>query len=271
MIVISVSSLKYIDPTAFDGLPRLRTLDIRSHSLQKTPDLSSVGRTLKRFHLSNFGGAYENINLKSVVSMRGFVMEEAGLIHIPEDIRCVAGSLRILDLRKNMISTLKIMNDITFPSLREIWLQFNNIFHLSPKHLRLPTLQSFSIKNNKITELPDLSACIWGMKSEDVTYATFYSANNPFHCNGSMMWLGKSVCRSGREIYFRRLMLAIASENLYCHSPSEVQGRTVLPVDELNVNEIEGCGEYHNILKLYMPSLSKTNYSNEDIPWAVSL
>ena len=47
-------------------------------------------------------------------------------------------------------------------------------------------------------------------------------------------------------------MLAIALENLYCHSPREVQGRTV-PVDELNVDEMEDCGEYHNTLKLYMP------------------
>ena len=179
-IIISISSLKYIDPRTFDGLTRLRKLEIRSHSLQNTPDLSSVGRTLQIFRLSNFGGAYENINLKSMVSLRGFVMEESGLIRVPEDIRYVAASLCVLDLRNNKISTLGNMHDIPFPSLREVWLQFNNICHLRPKLLRLPILQSFSIANNKITELPNLSSCVWGMETEHAKFALFVPANNPF-------------------------------------------------------------------------------------------
>ena len=252
-IIISISSLKYIDPRTFDGSNRLRKLEISSHSLQNTPDLTSVGRTLQIFRLSNFGGAYENINLKSMVSLRGFAMEESGLIHVPEDIRYVAASLRVLDLRNNKISTLDNMHDIPFPSLREVWLQFNNICHLRPKLLRLPILQSFSIANNKITELPNLSSCVWGMETEHATFALFFPANNPFYCNGSMMWLGKAVCRIGNEVYFRRLMLTIALENLFCHSPTEVQGRPVVPVDELNIDEMERCGEFYHSLCLGMP------------------
>ena len=76
-IVISISSLEYIDPKAFDGLTWLKKLHIHSHSLQKPPDLSSAGRTLDTFRLSNFGGAYENINLKSMVNMEALFMEKA--------------------------------------------------------------------------------------------------------------------------------------------------------------------------------------------------
>ena len=145
------------------------------------------------------------------------------------------------------ISSLNNMYNITFPRLRELWLQVNDIFHFDPELIQLPTLQTFSLRNNTITELPDLSGCVWGVESESVTYAEFYAANNPFHCNGSMKWLGNSLCRQGRYTFFKRFMLAILSEDLFCHSPREVQGRTVVQIDELDVGEIENCGEFRNM------------------------
>ena len=239
--------MKSIDPRTFDGLTRLEKLCIRSPSLQKTPDLSSVGITLRIFRLSNFGGVYKNFTLKPLVSLDEFSMVETGLVHIPEDIRYIAASLCVLILRNNRISTLDNMYDILFPKLREVWLEFNNISHLNPKLLRLPVLQAFSIRNNQITQIPDLSDSVWGIENEGLSYARFYPANNPLHCNGSMLWLGKSICRMSGEIYFRRLMLAINLDNLFCQSPTEVQGRAVVPVDELNVDEIAFCRECHNI------------------------
>ena len=155
------------------------------------------------FHLSDFGGPYENINLKSMVCLQGLFMEKANLIHIPGDLRYVAASIHILNFRNNWISTLYNMYNISFPVLKEVRLEFNNIFHFEHNLLRFPTLQIFSIRHNKIRELPDMSTCVWGMESEDMMYATFHPANNPFHCNGSMMWLGKSICRHGEAIYFR--------------------------------------------------------------------
>ena len=251
-ISVSISSLKYIDHGAFDGLIRLRKLDIRLHSLLKAPNLSAVGRTLRIFRLNNFEGAYENVKLKPMVALTQFGMAKAGLVDIPEDIRYVAVSLQRLILTNNGILKLDNMYDIPFPTLTVVWLQFNNISHLSHKLLLLPVLQSFMIKNNKITELPDMSSCVWGMESEGVTYSTFHPANNPFHCNGSMMWLGASLCRSGRDIYFKRLMLGIRLKDLFCHSPQEVQGRGVVPADELDIDKMERCGEFHNILSRYM-------------------
>ena len=73
-------------------------------------------------------------------------------------------------------------------------------------------------------------------------------ASNPWHCNGSMEWMKTSIChrrRSEGEIYYKPLMLAIALDHLFCYSPAELQGVAVVPVDDLDVNGIETCGDLH--------------------------
>ena len=238
---IFTSSLQRLHPRAFEGLPRLGALHIHSHSLQKAPELNPVGHTLTFFTLNNFEGTYEDIHLAPFVVLTSLTMENSGLTAVPKVVRCVAPTLRELDLSRNKLSTLDNMYDIPFPHLRSVDMDFNNISYLKPVLLRFPELEMFSIKHNKLTDLPDLSFCIWGMTSHAATY--FILDKNPWHCNGSMTRLRKWLCGSWGEIYYRRLMLMIVLDNAYCQSPTELRGEAVVNIEKLNSHNINKCGK----------------------------
>ena len=89
-----------------------------------------------------------------------------------------------------------------------------------------------------------MSSCGWGVGLiKRGKYSLLYLASNPWHCDGSMEWMKTSTCRSGGEVYYKRLVLAIPLDYLFCYSPTEVQGMAVVPVDDLDVNGMENCGE----------------------------
>ena len=245
-INIIVNSLKHIDPLAFEGLPKLRRVHISSHSLHQAPDLSAIGGTLESFSLKYCRGTCGNINLKPFVHLKSLIMEKSSLRVVPSDLRYVASSLELLVLPNNQISTLSNMYDIPFPKLRMILLNFNNISHLSHAFLQLPVLQIFAIKHNKLTHLADMSSCFWGGgHDKSVVFVELDVASNPWHCNGSMEWIKTSIChrQREREIYYKRLVLAIALDHLFCYSPTEFRGLALVHVDDLDVNGIETCGE----------------------------
>ena len=216
-------------------------MHIHSHSLQKAPELNTVGHTLSCFTLSNFEGAYEDIHLAPFVVLKLLIMENAGLTVVPKDIRSVAPTLRELDLSRNKLSTLDNMYNIPFTHLRSVDLNVNDISSLNPALLRFPDLEKFSIKHNKLTGLPALNFCNWGMTSQVVTY--FILGKNPWHCNGSMTLLRKWLCDSWGELHYRRLMLVIVLDNVYCHSPTEVRGEAVVNIEKLNSHNINTCGK----------------------------
>ena len=237
-----MSSLGLIHPRAFEGLPRLARVHILSHSLQRAPELNTVGKRLEFFTLSNFEGEYDDIHLEPLKALTSLVMEKAGLTVVPKDIRHVSTTLKALRLTENKITTLNNMYDMEFIRLRGLFLDNNNISYLNPVPLQLPNLETFSIKHNKLTMLPELRHCAWGMANQAITF--FVLDDNPWHCNGSMMRLQESLCDSWGEIRYRRMMLTIVLENTYCYSPTEVQGRMVLDVEKIGSDEIDKCGEW---------------------------
>ena len=93
-------------------------------------------------------------------------MENAGLTMVPKDVTSVAPTLKELDLSINKLSTLDNMYDVPFTHLRAVDLDVNNISYLNPALQQFPLLEGFLIKHNKLTNLPDLSFCIWGMTSQ---------------------------------------------------------------------------------------------------------
>ena len=245
-INIIVNSLKHIDPLAFAGLPKLRRVHISSHSLHQVPDLSAIGGTLESFSLNYCRGTCGNINLKPLVHLKALVMEKSSLRVVPRDLRHVASSLKLLVLSNNQISSLSNMYDIAFPKLGMILLNLNNISYLNHAFLLLPVLHIFAMKHNKLTHLADMSSCFWGWgHSKSAAFAALDVASNPWHCNGSMEWMKTSIChrQRGGEIYYKRLVLAIALDHLFCYSPAELRGLALVPVDDLDVNGIEACGE----------------------------
>ena len=209
--------------------------------MQKAPELNTVGHTLIFFTLNNFEGAYEDIHLAPFVVLTSLIMENAGLTMVPKDVTSVAPTLKELDLSINKLSTLDNMYDVPFTHLRAVDLDVNNISYLNPALQQFPLLEGFLIKHNKLTNLPDLSFCIWGMTSQVVTY--FVLENNPWHCNGSMTQLRKWLCDSWKEIHYRRLMLVIVLDNAYCHSPTEVRGEAVVNIEKLDSHNMDECGK----------------------------
>ena len=155
-------------------------------------------------------------------------MENAGLTVIPKQISYVATSLIQLSLANNMISTLSNMYGIPFPNLKSVYLSFNNISHLNHALLRLPALQTFRIKYNKLTHLADMSFCVWGMAIEGATSSLFQADNNTWHCDGSMEWLQKSMCQTWGQLSYRHMKLEIPLGGLFCHSPTELQRESYL-------------------------------------------
>ena len=250
-IIIRLNSLKHIDPLAFEGLPKLRHIYILLHSLHQAPDLNAIGGTLESFRLSNCRCACENINLNSLINLKSLVVDKSNLRVVPRDVKLIALSLESLVLSKNMISNLSNMYNIPFPKLRIVILNFNNISHLNHGFLQFPVLQIFAIKHNKLSHLADMSSCVWGVgHDESVSFVALDVASNPWHCNGSMEWIKTSIChrRIGGILYYKRLILAIALDHLFCYSPAELQGVAVVPVDDLDVNGMETCGEFYNDL-----------------------
>ena len=173
-------------------------------------------------------------------------MENAGLTVIPKQTSYVATSLVQLFLANNAISTLNNMYGIPFPNLKSVYLSFNNISCLNHGLLRLPALQTFRIIYNKLTHLADMRFCVWGMAIEGATSSLFQADNNTWHCDGSMEWLQKSMCQTWGEISYKRMKLEIPLGGLFCHSPTELQGEPVVPVDKLDYEEMELCGEFYN-------------------------
>ena len=99
-----------------------------------------------------------------------------------------------------------------------------------------------------------MSSCVWGVgHNKSGSFALLDIASNPWYCNGSMEWMQTSIChrRSGGEIYYKRLVLAIALDHLFCYSPAELQGLEAVPIDDLDVNGIKTCGDLHtNIITM---------------------
>ena len=246
--MIKISSLKYIDPGAFEGLPRLQEIRITAHSLENTPDISSsVGHSLIYFQLCCFSGAYDDIQIKPLVVLETLVLRKVGLTMVPEDIKHVAASLRILDLSRNNISSLTTMYNILFLKLASVSLASNDISYLSPELLQLPSLTRLSLSSNKLTHLANMNASIWGLENQGKPYVLFYVNHNPWHCNGSMMWLRDSICfrASWDLLFYRSMKVEIRLKHLFCHSPPNARGRALVTVDAGDLCEIETCGEYY--------------------------
>ena len=244
MINIKINSLKHIDPLAFEGLSKLRRVRILLHCLHQAPDLSAIGGTLESFSLSYCRSTCGNINLKPLVHSKSLIMEQSSLRVIPMDDGHVALSLKLLVLSNNQISNLSNMYDIPFPKLGIVILNFNNISHLSHAFLQLPVLQIIAIKHNKLTHLADMSSCVWGMGHiKRWLFAAIDVASNPWHCNESMEWIKTSICHREREIYHKRLVLAIALDHVFWYSPAELKGLALVSVDDLDVKGMGKCGE----------------------------
>ena len=170
----------------------LRSLRFES-ALRYAPDFSQTGYSLRSLYIANLEGKNKTINLNPLVKLIEFELSRSGLHEIPRSISLISKTIRILDLSYNDITTLENMENIVFPNLSRLNLMENCIYHLNHISLKLPNLSYITLYQNSLTHLDDMSTCQWGMANRE-SWISITLHGNPWHCNGSMLWLQSSLC-----------------------------------------------------------------------------
>ena len=196
-------------------------------------------------------GENKSIDLKALFMLEHLTFRNSGLSVVPKSIRYVANTIRTLDLTNNCITTLENMESIIFLNLATIYLTRNCILHLNHMSLQLPALTYLFISENHLTHLSDMSTCQWGMAYQGSWFVRISLKHNPWHCNGSMLWLQALLCIHPVEMsacYIRQPQGLIINNValLECHSPEKVQGEAVVALNESELDKLEICskGEY---------------------------
>ena len=252
-IAISDNPIEYVEPLAFDGIFRLKSLNF-DRALRCVPDLSTTGSSLRRLFISSLEGENKFIDLKPLIMLEDFTFRWSNLNEVPKSIKHVSSTIYLLDLAGNCITTLKNMENIVFRNLTRICLMGNRIYHLNHISLQLPALSSLSLSENQLTHLGDMSTCQWGLSDKRSGFINIRLAHNRWHCNGSMLWLQSSLCRDVVRMsvsYIRQPQgLIIDTSRLMCNSPVEFRGKTLIQLNEAEVGKFKNCsiGEFYLML-----------------------
>ena len=179
-----------------------------------------------------------------------FTFQGSFLNEVPKSIKHVSSTIYLLDLAGNCITTLKNMENIVFRNLARIYLMGNRIYHMNHMSLQLPALSFIHLSENQLTHLDDMSTCQWGMANEISGFVTITLEHNRWHCNGSMLWLQSSLCKTSQQLpvyYIRQPQgLIIEISRLICQSPLQFQGKALIDLNHIELNELDICskGEY---------------------------
>ena len=189
--------------------------------------------------------------------LEDLIFRESGLNEVPGSIRHVSSTINLLDLSQNCITTLGNMENIVFHNLTNIYLSQNCIYHLNHMSLHLPALSYIKLSENHLTHLDDMSTCQWGLAYHENWFVIVNVENNPWHCNGSMLWLQSSLCYGPTTqmsaSYIRQPQgLIIGISRLICHSPAEFQGKALVASNKSALNKLKICSkcEYHLMISL---------------------
>ena len=245
-ITIFDNPIEYVDPLAFDGILELKSLNFQ-RALRYVPDFSKTANSLRYLFISRLEGENKYIDLKPLIMLEVLRFQSSGLNEIPRSIRHVSSTIHYLDLVDNCITTLENMENIVFRNLTTIYLMQNHICHVNHISLQLPVLSSISLSENQLTHLGDMSTCQWGMAKRRSGFVTIRLEHNPWHCNGSMLWLQSSLCYDAARMsasYIRQPQgLIIDISRLMCNSPVEFRGKALIPLNESEVNKLDICSK----------------------------
>ena len=225
-------------------------------TLRNAPDLSKTGHSLRFLFISGLEGGNKSIDLKQLIILEQLIVWRSGLNEVPKSIKHVSSTIHELNLADNCITTLGNMENIVFQNLAYMYLMRNCIIHLNHMSLQLPALIYMTLSGNHLSHLSDMSTCQWGEANQGSENIVLNVEYNPWHCNGSMLWLQHSLCNGPRPksaFYIRQPQgLVIDTSRLVCHSPVEFRGRALFTLNESALNQLDSCpkGEYHLIVGL---------------------
>ena len=157
-----------------------------------------------------------------------------GLQRTPLGLSYIANTLIHLYLHANGITSIASMEGINFVRLRILDLSKNRISHLRPEFLITPNLELLNLGGNNLFLLADVTQYSWGSSLLKHEYMTIHLQMNPWHCNGSLIWMLNNLYKMGRQtIYAKPPFKPILThvQRLVCMSPDGRRGTRVVPRD----------------------------------------
>ena len=197
-----VNPFEYIHPDAFRGLLVLEHLKLKNTQLLQLPSLQHIGHSLTTLEVISsvhFDGndAHGFTYLRKIEYI---FMDDNVLSSTPLGLDRIANTIKRLNFAFNAINSLTSMEGVTFDKLYRLHLQYNNITHLHPEVLFTPRLQSLLLVGNHLVALGDVTQYSWGSLLPRRTYMAIYLRQNPWHCNGSLIWMFSNLYRFEKDI-----------------------------------------------------------------------
>ena len=132
-----------------------------------------------------------------------------GLKSLPLGLNHIASSVKTLDFSYNAMKSIASMEGVNFVRL-----------------------QILNLERNKLTSLDELIQYSWGSSLPKHKYLGIYLASNPWHCNGSLIWLQSSLYKMRFQIIYAKPSLKAYIANvqmMVCKSPDTRHGTPVVP------------------------------------------
>ena len=204
--------------------------------MHELPPLQHTGHSLIYLELSHS----EQFKLNSVQDfsylrkIEYIFLTNNGLQSTPLGLNHIANTALILDFMFNSIQSITSMAGIKFYKLQFVNLSNNRITHLRPELLIAPNLRSFNLENNHLVSLAEVSYYSWGSSLPRNGYTAIHLRQNPWHCNGSLIWMHSNLYKYRYQIIYARPALKLYITNVHwmlCKSPDARNGTQVVPRD----------------------------------------
>ena len=274
-----MNPVRYIHPDAFKGLLGLQRLKLHGTQLHQLPSLQYIGHSLTHLELTHsiqFEGNHAH-DFSYLLKTEQLILTYSGLKSTPLGLNYIANTVLILDFTSNSIQSIASMEYIKFDRLQVLHLYKNGITHLRPKFLIAPRLRSLNLENNDLVSLEDVTQYSWGASLSQQKYMAIYLRLNPWHCNGSLMWMLSNLYKFGNQIIYAKpghKPYVKDVQRMVCKSPDARIGTTVVPkyfIERIN-NRIDSLGELAGKCFLHFASNAKNNLrSGKSMAWAMYL
>ena len=231
-----MNPVKYVHPAAFRGLLVLERVRLRHTQLHQLPSLQHIGHSLTTLELgssTHFKGN-DAQDFTHLMKIRYILMDCNRLRSTPLGLALIANTIKRLNFASNAINSLTSMEGVKFDKLITLNLQYNNITHLHPEFLFIPYLQVLTLMGNNLVSLGEVTQYSWGSLLPKNEYLKIFLRQNPWHCNGSLIWMFSKLFKLGNKIIyakppFKPYIRDVAP--LFCESPDARHGTTVVPMD----------------------------------------
>ena len=194
-------------------------------------------------------------------------MHHNGLIRTPLGLDVIASTITVLIFAFNTIISLTSVEGVEFFNLQNLRLQYNNITHINPGFLIAPRLSFINLEGNHLVSLAEVTQHSWGGSLPAHKYIKIHLRENPWHCNGSLIWMFRNLYKLQSIIIYARPNFKPYIRNveqLIFDSPEARHGTSVVPLDiiksvNISIRSLRDLGG--KCYRQLMPNV-KLNFTN---------